>query len=114
MNEYRAVVNESIKALEGANRAPIEDPSEFTEHVKKLKMRLSEIDGTAELQRNQSQQSIGDGQDVMGSYDITKTSKFNDNLKANKPLIGNNAANHGIIGYDHGLMMMTNAKSVNT
>ncbi len=48
----------------------------------------------------------------MGSYDITKTSKFNDNLKPNKLLIGNNAANHGIIGYDHGLMMNTNSKSV--
>jgi hypothetical protein len=49
---------------------------------------------------------------LLGSYEITRTSKFNDNNKPNKALIGNNAANHGIIGYDHGLMMNTDAKTV--
>ena len=49
---------------------------------------------------------------MMGSYDVTRGSRFNDVPKPNKALIGNNAANHGIIGYDHGLMMNTNARSV--
>lgn len=48
IKEYRTVIDEGIKALELAQRAPIEDPSEFNEHVRKLKQRLSEIDGSAD------------------------------------------------------------------
>jgi hypothetical protein len=49
---------------------------------------------------------------VLGSYDLTHGARMLVDSKPPKPVIGNARANNGIIGYDHNVMMASNAKSV--
>ena len=52
MKQYRNTIDEGLKILQTAQRAPIEDATEFNAHVKNLKMRLAEIELTGDDKRN--------------------------------------------------------------